>query len=192
MFSFFFLTRVAIVVAYLWVLFNAPNSNGGHLVGFMAGMALLSLVSDEVIRRWFTLPEPPIVMRVPNHDGHSADLDCYVGSKEQFSEHFNDTVDSECILMAACRHSKTGQIWAVERPGRHHHVLWAMDIMKVAQSDLSGDQEGFLTNWGRFVDRRAAALIASAAGQLLDKQTTPVQLYSEDLWTNKGGLANAA
>ena len=180
MFGFFVWFRIAIIMATLWMLFKAPITHGGHLLSMIGGMALLSLLSDEKLKRWFVLPEPPRSMKVPDYDGASPGLQCYTGSEEEFKEHHADLIDEERISMAAIRHFGTGQVWAVTQPGRHHHVCWAMDMLMVPQQ-YQRDQ-GFLTNWGRYVDRKEAALIASAAGQLLDKQCTPTELFSEDVW----------
>lgn len=42
-------------------------------------------------------------------------------------------------------------------------------------------EQGFLTATGEFVDRRTAAELAVASGQI-SKLKTPPDLYSEDLW----------
>lgn len=42
-------------------------------------------------------------------------------------------------------------------------------------------EQGFVTNKGRFVDRREAMIIALAAGQVISDNPTD-QLYSEDLY----------
>lgn len=180
MFGFFVWFRVAVVVATVWMLVSARVSHPSHLLTFLAGMALLSLLSDEKLKRWFVLPEPPRAVKVPDHDGASPGLECLIGSPDEFKEHRADLYDEERIAGSAVLHYGTGQIWVVEAPGRHHHVLWAMDMMKVPHA-YHRDQ-GFLTNWGRYVDRKEAALIAAAANQLLDKQCIPPELFSEDVW----------
>lgn len=49
-------------------------------------------------------------------------------------------------------------------------------------ADCTGEHEqGFVTNKGRFVDRKEAMLIARAAGQLINVYATDT-LYSEDLY----------
>lgn len=180
MFSFSVVSRVVIIALWLLVVSKFPSTHGGHLLSLVAGMAVLSLVTDERLKRWFVLPEPPTIMKVPDHDDASPDLECYVGLEEQFKEHFADILDEERILMAANRHKGTGQIWAVERPGRHHHVCWAMDMLNVPQEYRR--EMGFLTSYGRYVGRREAALIAVSSNQLLDQQHHPELLFSEDLW----------
>jgi hypothetical protein len=103
-----------------------------------------------------------------------------IGSPEEFKEHHADLYDEERIIAAAVQHFDNGQIWAVEAPGRHHHVLWVMDMLHVPP--MYHRDQGFLTNWGRYVDRKEAALIAAAANQLINKQSTPSELFSEDVW----------
>lgn len=176
------LFRVGIVLMFLYAAWKIPTGTASGIMGFIAGMAFLSLMSDEGIRGWFKSPEFPTIVGVPNHDGSSPDLDCYIGSESQFREHFADPVDQEHILMSALRHPN-GNIWAVASPGRHHHVCWAMDILKVPQASMQ--DSGFLTSCGRYVDREEAAKIAYDYDQLLNKHIVPKELFSEDLWTNE-------
>lgn len=71
-------------------------------------------------------------------------------------------------------------------PYRHHDI-----IGKLPFGYTLGGQQGFLTNTGRFVDRREAKRIAEAAKQIIAnerdakgvpfKRTHP-ELFSEDLW----------
>lgn len=177
---FFFAFRLVIIVAWLWVVMKMPMTHGGHLLSFLAGMAVLSLFSDESIKRWLVLPEPPRRVRVPTVDPTCKDLIVHIGSKEEFEEHFNDPLEEERILMAANRHPGTGQIWAVEQPGRHSHVCWTMDAHCVPNDQMT--DQGFLTSYGRYVDRREAVAIAVSSNQLLDLQHHPELLFSEDLW----------
>lgn len=119
-------------------------------------------------------------MKVPPIDPTCKGLIVHVGSEEEFREHFADILDEERILMAAILHTGNGQIWAVQQPGRHHHVCWTMDMMHVPGHFMS--TQGFLTSYGRYVDRKEAALIAVSANQLLDMQNHPTRLFSEDVW----------
>lgn len=180
MYTSFVALRVCVVALWLYVVMKFPSTHGGHLLSLLAGMSLLSLISDERMRRWFVLPEPPRTMKVPPIDPTCKGLIVHVGSEEEFKEHFADILDEERILMAAIHHKGTGQVWAVQQPGRHSHVCWTMDMMHVEPQYLSA--QGFLTSYGRYVDRKEAALIAVSANQLLDMQSHPTRLFSEDVW----------
>ena len=70
-------------------------------------------------------------------------------------------------------------VLSVERPGRHHHVAWFLGSHGVDHPD-----QGFITNTGRFVDRKEGCIIARDAGQLEGRTKTGGEhtLYSEDLW----------
>lgn len=85
---------------------------------------------------------------------------------------------TERIACAAVR--RHGVIYKVARPGRHHNVVRMMHYVGLRQ-DASYVQ-GFVTNTGRFVDRKEACGIAKAAGQIRVKTGGPDDLYSEDVW----------
>lgn len=79
-----------------------------------------------------------------------------------------------------------GDVVAMLRaPARHGDVLHAVFFLgghKVVQHEVD---QGFLTDTGRFVDRKEGWDIAKAAGQLLGRAPTDHQggtLYSEDVW----------
>lgn len=75
--------------------------------------------------------------------------------------------------------SAFGIIASLPSPARHGDVLRKLaDFNPIV---LGGDCQGFLTNTGRYVNRRDAADIALAAGQT-DKLISAPDLYSEDLW----------
>jgi hypothetical protein len=91
----------------------------------------------------------------------------------------------ERIERAAIWHR--GRVYSVARPGRHHDVIRSMADAGFGPEAMS--HQGFVTDAGRFVDRREAMQIAVAADQLIPleqdgvpmKRTSPV-LYSEDVW----------
>ncbi len=88
---------------------------------------------------------------------------------------------SETIERAAIRYQ--GTVYSVPRPGRHHNVAHMMN--EQGMDTITMLDQGFVTSEGRFVDRKEAAVIAAAAGQLgiVRAKTNPVnQLFSEDVW----------
>lgn len=79
----------------------------------------------------------------------------------------------------------------VPRPGRHHNVLHSLRMQYKAPSarthkSYEGEVQGFLTDAGEFLDRRAAMLHVKECGQTMLR--TPGigyqgdELFSEDLW----------
>ncbi|RUV69696.1 MAG: hypothetical protein EOR26_05215 [Mesorhizobium sp.] len=64
-------------------------------------------------------------------------------------------------------------------PARHGDVLHPLHDFTGCV--LGGEDQGFLTSTGRFVDRKHAVDIARAAGQI-ETPRWPPDLYSEDLW----------
>ncbi len=79
----------------------------------------------------------------------------------------------EKIIDAAVRlESKT-------RTGRRHAQIMR-EIWNVSPNRyISQDEEGFVTDSGRFVDRKEAAEIAFRSGQIPQKKE---KLFSEDVW----------
>ena len=93
----------------------------------------------------------------------------------------------ETVTTAAIR--VNGEIWTLPRPARHHilmrawsHAHWDPKAMK--PSKLPKHEQGFMTSEGRFVDRREAAKIATAAKQLhgRHREEEVTVLTSEHLW----------
>jgi hypothetical protein len=91
-------------------------------------------------------------------------------------------------IVAAAIRTDDGVVHSVPAPGRHHHVIAQIGLAKseggvlVAQQLVSGDRQGFITDSGEFVGRKAALEIARAAGQI-KRETAPQHgLFSEDLW----------
>ena len=79
----------------------------------------------------------------------------------------------------------------VPAPGRHHNVLNSMiaQFREGAQrrgASYMGEVQGFLTDKGEFLDRRAALLHVKECGQPMLRQMgvgyQGDELFSEDLW----------
>ena len=60
---------------------------------------------------------------------------------------------------------------------RHNNILWQSE--KISRNP---HHQGFLTNKGRFVDRKEAAIIALAAKQIEKLEYVDDKLFSEDLY----------
>lgn len=87
---------------------------------------------------------------------------------------------TERIVAAAL---KMGEMTiSVLPPGRHHTIFWELakhfpDIRCPPPND-----QGFLTDNGRFIGREEAVEVAKASGQIERPKYQPNQLFSEDLW----------
>lgn len=90
----------------------------------------------------------------------------------------DSAVKEERIVAAAVRADIV--TLSVPSPGRHHHVLHAMARLGMAVT--GPEAQGFITNRGRFVDRKEGLWIAQKADQIKEKQGNPNILFSEDLW----------
>jgi hypothetical protein len=91
---------------------------------------------------------------------------------------------SEVIVAAAIKHPD-GEIYALPAPARHCHIIQMMleDKGRNGEHGINTQDQGFLTSYGRYIDREEAAKIADHAGQLKIKYCgAPTILFSEDIW----------
>lgn len=80
----------------------------------------------------------------------------------------------------------------IPKPARHHNILHSMwqqfaDGKKDrTHASYAGEVQGFLTDTGAFLDRRASLLHARECGQVLLRKSgvgyQGDELFSEDLW----------
>lgn len=119
----------------------------------------------------------------------------YHGTQEAFQLLFYKKKDQagndmpEFIIGSSILYRNT--IYAAMAPGRHHHCLRLIGhllrcsdkIMDAIEHRMS--DQGFVTSYGRHVNRAEAFMIAVKAQQLIDKvgSTSKGELYSEDLWS---------
>jgi hypothetical protein len=71
-------------------------------------------------------------------------------------------------------------IVSLPKPARHYQVLNMIHDSKMVFRNYPNDQ-GFLTNTGKFVSRVKAKIIATREKQLLEPSKMR-ELFSEDLW----------
>lgn len=84
------------------------------------------------------------------------------------------------MIIAAAIKAPDGSVVFVPRPGRHHDVIAKM-INAGYHAPIRGVQ-GFITDTGEFVDRKAAVPIAEAGKQIVKKHGPADTLFSEDMW----------
>jgi hypothetical protein len=97
----------------------------------------------------------------------------------QYLQAQKDPMWGETITCAALR--RDFLIVSLPRPTRHHDVIRELDAVR--DGAAHGAEQGFITSTGRFVDRKQALAIATAAGQITTKHGNPDELYSEDVWS---------
>lgn len=91
----------------------------------------------------------------------------------------------ERIAQAAIRHA--GTIYTLPRPARHADLFKANCTVEngIIKSSIAAGEQGFVTDSGRFVDRKEAWGLAQATEQLLEgaafRRLGPT-LYTEDMW----------
>lgn len=94
-------------------------------------------------------------------------------------------IDGQAELIVAAAIEVEGVVVMAARPGRH------ADCINFIHNRAPGvdykSRQGFVTNRGRFVDRREAALIVEASGQGSTRDMGPGYpraLFSEDMWND--------
>jgi hypothetical protein len=86
----------------------------------------------------------------------------------------------EKITAVAITDQNTGRVWSLPAPARHGDLVL---LLKDYNIILTGSKMGFLTNLGRFVDRKEGWIVASKANQILSTSAPDgTVLVSEDLW----------
>lgn len=90
----------------------------------------------------------------------------------------NTEIKKEFISCAAIKFME--RIFALERPYRHHDVIWFINDETGCRLCDHPYTQGFLTNRGRFVDRKEAEYIARECGQVTS--IIGSVLTSEDMW----------
>jgi len=86
-----------------------------------------------------------------------------------------ELIDKAAILI-------DGVIYSTERPGRHYTIIKQLIEEKNFKSPIKGIQ-GFVTNNGRFLNRKEALELAVKNNQVeLKNCINKFNLFSEDLW----------
>jgi hypothetical protein len=85
-------------------------------------------------------------------------------------------------MIAAAAIRKGDRVYTLPPPARHHDIIRLIAEETAERPAVTEqDTQGFVTNEGRFVNRRQAVLVAIRAGQI-ERPKWPGGLYSEDLW----------
>lgn len=183
---------VVTVLTAIGLLFGVANIEHVELRGRVAVVAAFLLMGLAIYwtNRWYMSSRGAIF-------GHHRLLNLksaawpkyhfYGGTDAHYKEYFKSyTSAPERIALVSTRHSN-GNIYAVERPGRHGHIFGMLAEMGLAGRREGESIQGFTTTHGRFVSRKEALIIAASMKQRV-RETSPDQLYSEDLWhTPVGG-----
>jgi hypothetical protein len=86
-------------------------------------------------------------------------------------------INNAKIVAAAVQFN--GVIFTIPKPARHHNIVHAMFYMGLPK--LAQQEQGFLLDSGQYINRKDAAILALANGQVAELEAPPY-LYSEDLW----------
>ena len=87
---------------------------------------------------------------------------------------------SEHIACAAIR--LDGHTYTLPVPARHNDIIAHMRTIGKTPEQIAGATQGFMTNMGLFVMRKAALKVALRANQVADKLAPHDVLFSEDMW----------
>lgn len=83
------------------------------------------------------------------------------------------------IIAAAILYN--GSLWTLPKPARHCDILTYMIECGVS-TPIAGDDQGFITDEIKFIDRKQAVSHAKACGQIVEPKFQQNALFSEDLW----------
>jgi hypothetical protein len=94
-----------------------------------------------------------------------------------------DSKSSTERIVSAALQRPGGAISALPAPYRHHDIIRHMSGVGWSPAKIALCEQGFVTDTGRFVDRKSAWRIADAAGQI-SRLPGGVEglLFSENLW----------
>lgn len=146
----------------------------------IAGLAIngaLIITMGLIVMRWMKATGKIFVVR---RHKDIPDLVFFSGNEHTLRQNLVVNTDFEFIKYSAIRHPN-GNVFAVSQPGRHHHVMQAMHNVGMAGISETMDQ-GFVTSYGRFVNREVGLTIAKDRRQIVRKHPSPDELYSEDMW----------
>ncbi len=87
----------------------------------------------------------------------------------------------ETIVAVALKRGKN--VFTLPKPARHGDCIYHNTVMEKWGGKICPDEQGFLTNTGKYVSREEAVKIALKAGQVTyEKLVVKDRLFSEDLW----------
>lgn len=78
-----------------------------------------------------------------------------------------------------------GVVHSLPAPNRHHHIIWKIvrEDPSVETVDAREEDQGFLDEAGRYLNRKQALVSALVNGQVRDPSAVRGGvLYSEDVW----------
>jgi hypothetical protein len=77
-----------------------------------------------------------------------------------------------------------GKTWSLPKPNRHHHVIRKIcEETNASHVDAHDDDQGFLDESGRYLNRRQALVSALVNNQVKDPTQIRLEmLFSEDVW----------
>lgn len=189
------ITRLTRVVAMLFMLVFVilliwrPGHSLLPAFAFWAGAAMIIVV--DLHAGSSQCPQLEVMHIPPEVEDFERGVMGMVGTEDTFMRSITGIAQGVCnmgpelILYAAIKHPDDHRIFAVSRPGRHHHVQQLMEMLNSADPYATGpDHQGFITTLGCFVYREEALVIAQKHRQIIEKHPAAYELYSEDMWAS--------
>ncbi len=135
---------------------------------------VIEFESDSpIVKDWSTFRNSPEYPSVVNHAVSYPEMALWAAFEKGWS-----ISKPELIVAAAVYH---GCVISLPKPARHHTILHSLSLMGIDAMLIHGDNQGFITSEGRYVNRVEAFGIAYKAKQIPRDSKGP-QLFSEDLW----------
>lgn len=192
--GYLFLTSLLAIVKLVQMVFF-PDAFNTSLIGLLLGWIIISEVYYGLIfscltitylRKWFHYIGYVKIKRWPQYKAfiwNAKDL------REQ-EEYFKGFPKEREIIVASAIRALNGDVYSVMKPGRHHHCIAMMHEHYASEVYISGntDDNGFMTNTNRYIDRKEARELVIANGQA-KYIMHPEELYSENLWDTPEEMA---
>lgn len=110
----------------------------------------------------------------------------YIWTLQQLREqhrYFKNFPKEKEVIVASAIKALNGDVYAVMKPGRHHHCIALMWEKQASELHVSGNtiNQGFMTNTNRYIGRKEARELAVQNGQALYLNHAD-EIFSENLW----------
>lgn len=74
-----------------------------------------------------------------------------------------------------------GTVYSLPPPARHHNIIHHI-VETTGEPSVGYNEQGFLDQYGTFLHRKPALMVARQAGQLRTDRPVYDELFSENLW----------
>lgn len=109
-------------------------------------------------------------------------LDDLFGDTAENREKLQQFIKKPEMITGVALMTNKGEVIALPAPHRHGRLFAVMAVLDIS---YESEESGFMTSYGRYINRRDAYRLAKANGQYNRRpydSCTLEELFSEDLW----------